>query len=134
MNNKELSTISREIDMDAILAYAGITGDFNPIHVDPAFAATTAMGGVIAHGTLSMNLIWQLVSTNFGVEASKGADIEVRFAHPVRVGDQVTAGGVSRTDGRYDVWVRNQQGVTVIEGTMQPGATSLSGKPSEQRS
>jgi len=53
MNIKSLSTISRDIDMAAILAYAEITGDFNPIHVDPAFAATTAMGGVIAHGTLS---------------------------------------------------------------------------------
>lgn len=134
MNTRELSTISRAIDMDAILAYAEITGDFNPIHVDPAFAATTAMGGVIAHGTLSMNLIWQLVSTNFGAEACQGADIEVRFAHPVRVGDHVTAGGVSRSDGRYDVWVRNQLGVTVIEGTMQPGATPSMSELSEQQS
>lgn len=134
MHNKELSTISCEIDMDAILAYAEITGDFNPIHVDPAFAATTAMGGVIAHGTLSMNLIWQLVSTNFGADACQGADIEVRFAHPVRVGDWVTAGGVLRTDGRYDVWVRNQQGVAVIEGTMKPGATPPVSKPLEQQS
>ena len=128
MNTKELSTISRDIDMSAILDYAQITGDFNPIHVDPAFAATTAMGGVIAHGTLSMNLIWQLVSANFGIDACRGASIDIRFARPVRVGDRVTAGGVSRPDGGYDVWVRNQEGVAVIEGTMQPGEPQADGE------
>ena len=128
MNFKELSAISRDIDMRAILDYAQITGDFNPIHVDPAFAATTAMGGVIAHGTLSMNLIWQLVSANFGVDACRGASIDIRFARPVRVVDRVTAGGVSRPDGGYDVWVRNQEGVAVIEGTMQPGEPQAHGE------
>ena len=134
MNTTELSTISREIDMEAILAYAAITGDFNPIHVDPAFAATTAMGGVIAHGTLSMNLIWQLVSANFGVGACRGANIEVRFAHPVRVGDRVTAGGAARADGGYDVWVRNQQGVAVIEGTLRCAAKPSAGEFQELKS
>lgn len=128
MNTRELSTISRDIDMSAILDYARITGDFNPIHVDPAFAATTAMGGVIAHGTLSMNLLWQLVSANFGIDACRGASIDIRFARPVRVGDRVTAGGVSRPDGGYDVWVRNQEGVAVIEGTMQPGEPQAYGE------
>ena len=128
MNTRELSTISRDIDMNAILDYAQITGDFNPIHVDPAFAATTAMGGVIAHGTLSMNLIWQLVSANFGIDACRGASIDIRFARPVRIGDRVTAGGVSRPDGGYDVWVRNQEGVAVIEGTMQPGEPQAHGE------
>ena len=128
MNTRELSTISRDIDMSAILDYARITGDFNPIHVDPAFAATTAMGGVIAHGTLSMNLLWQLVSANFGIDACRGASIDIRFARPVRVGDRVTAGGVSRPDGSYDVWVLNQEGVAVIEGTMQPGEQQTHGE------
>jgi len=128
MNTKELSTISCDIDMGAILDYAQITGDFNPIHVDPVFAATTAMGGVIAHGTLSMNLIWQLVSVNFGIDACRGASIDIRFARPVRVGDRVTAGGASRPDGGYDVWVRNQEGVAVIDGTMQPGEPTTRGE------
>lgn len=128
MHTKELTTISRDIDMGAILDYAQITGDFNPIHVDPAFAATTPMGGVIAHGTLSMNLIWQLLSANFGIDACRGASIDIRFARPVRIGDRVTAGGVSRPEGGYDVWVRNQEGVAVIEGTMQPGDPQAHGE------
>ena len=86
------------------------------------------MGGVIAHGTLSMNLLWQLVSANFGVDACRGASIDIRFARPVRVGDRVTAGGVSRPDGSYDVWVRNQEGVAVIEGTMHPGEPQAHGE------
>ncbi len=54
-----------EIDQAAINAYARITDDFNPIHTDPTFAATTPMGGVIAHGTMSLNLIWQMAAQNF---------------------------------------------------------------------
>lgn len=133
MNTSELETISRDVDMAAILEYAEITGDFNPIHVDPAFAATTAMGGVIAHGTLSMNLIWQLVSVNFGLQACRAADIDIRFARPVRVGDRVTAGGKLRADGEYEVWVRNQDGVAVIEGTMRPGPERCSTQDKENQ-
>ena len=43
----ELRRISRRIDRAAILAYAGITDDFNPIHVDEEFAARTPMKGVM---------------------------------------------------------------------------------------
>lgn len=120
---EQLKTVSLKIDRQAILTYAEITDDFNPIHVDAEFAAKTAMGGVIAHGTLSLNLIWQSLAATFGAQALRGAQVEVKFAKPVRDGDTVEAGG-SRSlerEGRYDVWVRNQDGVNVIEGTAELG-------------
>jgi acyl dehydratase len=114
-----LEPVTLQIDRDAILAYAEITGDFNPVHVDEAFAAGTAMGGIIAHGTLSLNLIWQSLAASFGTDALNGTALDIRFARPVRIGDTVQAGGQhSETEARlYDVWVRNQDGVNVIEGT-----------------
>ena len=114
-----LKPVALTVDRQAILAYARITGDFNPIHVDPEFAASTPLGGVIAHGTLSLNLIWQSLAATFGSQAMRGAAIDVRFAKPVRENDRVEAGGRRSTNepGRFDVWVKNQDGIAVIEGT-----------------
>jgi len=115
---RTLTPVALDVDLPAIQAYADITGDYNPIHVDPAFAATTPMGGVIAHGTMSLNLVWQSIQATFGAEAAAEAAIDVRFAKPVRIGDRVEAGGTETdTPGRFEVWVRNQDGVAVIEGT-----------------
>ncbi len=116
---RTLEPVTLLVDMPAILAYAEITGDFNPLHVDPGFAATTPMGGVIAHGTLSLNLVWQSIARSLGPQALAGSRLEVRFARPVRVGDTVRAGGEEspETPGRFEVWVRNQHGTAVIEGS-----------------
>jgi len=107
------------VDMPVIRAYAQITADFNPIHVDPGFAAATPMGGVIAHGTLSLNLIWQSIARTFGQAQLEGWSLDVRFTRPVRAGDTVEAAGTESTTrpGTFEVWVRNQDGAAVIEGT-----------------
>lgn len=124
-----LTPVALKVDRQAILAYAQITGDFNPIHVDPEFAARTPLGGVIAHGTLSLNLIWQSLAATFGSEALRGAAIDIRFTKPVREGDMVEAGGRRSVDApeRFDVWVRNQDGINVIEGTAVLSATQEGG-------
>lgn len=116
---RTLEPVRLRVDMPAILAYADITGDFNPLHVDPAFAATTPMGGVIAHGTMSLNLIWQAIARTFGADAAARSAIDVRFARPVRIGDSLEAGGAESASrpGTFEVWVSNQDGVTVIEGS-----------------
>jgi 3-hydroxybutyryl-CoA dehydratase len=92
----------------AIAAYADLTQDFNPIHVDATFAATTAMGGVIAHGTMSIGLIWQSLQRSAGAEAFVDADLDIRFVKPVRLAETLVASGARRAHepGVYDVWVR----------------------------
>lgn len=91
-----------------IAAYAELTQDFNPIHLDAAFAATTAMGGVIAHGTMSIGLIWQALHRSVAPEAFVDADLDIRFVKPVRLAETLVAGGARRAGepGVYDVWVR----------------------------
>lgn len=115
----KLVDVSLTVDQAKIRQYAEITDDFNPIHLDAEFAAKTPMKGVIAHGTMSMNLIWQAITGTFGMDAAGGAELDIRFIRPVRLGDVVTAGGEasSEGDGRFKVWVRNQAGEPVIEGT-----------------
>lgn len=116
----ELVTVSKTIDRSAIRLYAEITDDFNPIHVDPEFAATTPMRGIIAHGMLSLNLIWQSLRATYGARAAEGATLEVRFVRPVRENDVVSAGGRLQpaSSAAYDVVVANQNGEPVITGSL----------------
>lgn len=103
------------VDQSVINAYAKITDDFNPIHLDPAYAASTPMGGIIAHGTMSLGLIWQMLARNLGASADT-ARMTVRFIAPVRPGDRIVAGANVDGDGRLKIWVKNQKEEIVIQG------------------
>src|SRR6266508_6901042 len=71
--------------------YAGASGDFNPIHQDDAFAKAAGMGGVFAHGMLSMGFVAQSLTDWLG--AGTGKKISVRFGGLVRRGDVITCRG-----------------------------------------
>lgn len=71
-----------------LVMYAGASGDYNRIHYDHAFASEAGLGGVIAHGMLTMGFAAECLSD----WAGKGAFVERvqgRFLHPVRPGDEV---------------------------------------------
>lgn len=117
----ELQSVSLTITEAVVLAYAELSDDFNPIHVDADFAATTPMGRPIAHGTLSLCLLWQCLQRSLGADALAGLDLQVRFVKPVYIGDVITAGGrpgEAGAAGHYDVWVRGQDGGDRITGTV----------------
>lgn len=124
---RTLTSVSKTVDFPTIRAYADLTNDYNPIHVDHEFAAKSPMKGIIAHGTMSMNLIWQSLRKSLGNEAIEGISLEVRFVRPVREDDVVTGGGSERegAPGTFDVWVRNQKGEPVIEGQAVLGGASV---------
>ncbi|ODV12256.1 MAG: hypothetical protein ABT20_04140 [Rubrivivax sp. SCN 70-15] len=116
----QLKPSSKHVDFDTIMKYAAVTNDYNPIHVDKEFAARSPMGGIIAHGTMSVALIWQALRNTLGLEALNRVHLEIRFVQPVRIDDDVTGGGELRAASSppvYDVWVRNAKGQTVIAGT-----------------
>ena len=105
--------------------YAGASGDFNPIHQDDAFAKAAGMGGVFAHGMLSMGFVAQSVTDWIGVGTVK--KIGVRFAGLVRLGDVITCHGTVAAkrpvkNGQeqnlvdLELWAENQKGETVITG------------------
>jgi len=127
MNSQPLQTATLKVDAETIRAYAELTDDFNPIHLDPAFAAATPMGGVIAHGTMSLCLLWQALFRSFGDRAFDGLDLDIRFVKPVRVGETLCAGGAPSTDagadGCYDVWVRGDDGSDRVVGRLRPAPT-----------
>jgi acyl dehydratase len=102
--------------------YAGASGDFNPIHQDEEFAKAAGMGGVFAHGMLSMGFVAQAVTDWAG--AGRVRKIGVRFAALVRLKDVVTCRGrvlaTSQKDGvgmvELEIWADNQKGEKVVTG------------------
>ena len=115
----QLTPAELTVSMDAIRAYGELTDDFNPIHIDPEFAATTPMGGVIAHGTMSICLLWQAVFRSFPATVFDDLDLDIRFVKPVRVGELLSAGGERQPDGSYAVWVRGPDGADRLAGQLR---------------
>lgn len=79
-----------------LVMYAGASGDYNPIHYDLPHAQSAGIGGVIAHGMLTMAFAGQCVSDWAGPSA-RIADIGGRFLKPVRPGDIVEMIATVRT-------------------------------------
>ena len=111
---------SLSVTQACVAAYAELTNDFNPIHLDSEFAAATPMGKPIAHGTLSLALLWQSLGKSFPAEALSTLQLDVRFIRPVFIGEQITAGGerVPGSSGQWQVWVRADDGADRIVGVM----------------
>jgi hypothetical protein len=64
------------------------------------------MGGIIAHGTLSLSVLWQSLAATFGPERMADVAMDIRFVRPVRENDCVVAGGARDGESGYEVWVR----------------------------
>ncbi len=74
-----------------IEAFAAVTGDNNPVHLDAAFAATTSFGERIAHGMLSAGYISAVIGTQLPGPGAIYLSQALRFKRPVKIGDAVTA-------------------------------------------
>ncbi|WP_374573594.1 MaoC family dehydratase [Phenylobacterium sp.] len=75
----------------AIEAFAEVSGDTNPVHLDEAYAKTTAFQERIAHGMLSGAYISAVLGTRLPGPGAIYLNQSLRFRRPVRIGDAVTA-------------------------------------------
>ncbi len=80
----------RHVEAADIDAFAKVSGDYNPIHVDEEFAATTVFKSRIAHGMLSGAYISALMASRLPGKGSVYLSQSLRFLRPVRIGDDVT--------------------------------------------
>ena len=119
-----LPSVVKHITQREINQYAEASGDFNPIHVDEAFAAQTPLGGTIAHGMLILAYMSEMMTEAFGNNWLEGGKLSVRFKAPARPQDTIT------TSGKIDS-IENKEGVTYIncslESCNQKGETVISG-------
>ncbi len=118
-----------------VILYAGITGDFNPVHVDAVAAAASQFGGRIAHGMLTAGFISAAIAHGVPGPGSVYLSQSLAFRHPVRIGDTVTARVEvveikARTRRvRLSTVCRNQDGKVVLDGeavVLVPSAPSSS--------
>ncbi len=82
---------SKTVTEADIAAFAEVSGDNNPLHLDEVFAKTTRFKGRIAHGMLSAGFISTILGTQLPGPGSVYMSQTLRFTAPVRIGDTVTA-------------------------------------------
>lgn len=117
----ELPTIEQTATIRTSVAYAGASGDLNPLHYDEEFAADVSpTGGLIAHGMYSMGLVSRVVTTWAG-GPERVASLDVRFTRPWPLDTTATFGGTVReVDGDRIVvtlWGRDADGKAMVRGT-----------------
>ena len=83
--------ITKRIDETDIQAFADLTGDHNPVHLDDAFAITTPFGRRIAHGMLTASLISAVLANKLPGEGSVYLGQTLQFVAPVFPGDEIIA-------------------------------------------
>lgn len=74
----------RTLSAESIATFAELSGDHNPIHHDPRYAAGTRLGGIVASGPQLSSLLMGLSATRFSRDrAMLGLDFRFRFRRPV---------------------------------------------------
>lgn len=112
---------SKTVTDPDVMAFARVTGDFNPVHVDEAAAAQTRFGGRIAHGMLSAGFISAAIGNKLPGPGSIYLGQTLRFTLPVRIGDTITATItvtelLSKRRFKLSTVCTNQNGEKVLDG------------------
>jgi acyl dehydratase len=128
VEGREFVTAEREVTEADVRAFAGLSGDRNPIHLDPAAAVQAGFDGPVAHGVLGLAVATGLANQ---LELTRGTLVALvgvtwRFRGPIRYGDRVrlhlrvalrrATGNPARGLVTLAAELRNQQGVVVQEG------------------
>ena len=127
---QRFTTPARTVTEADVVNFAGVSGDYNPIHTDAEFAKSTPFGQRIAHGLLVLSMLTGLRQRTGHFEGTVIAWLEIRnykFLKPVLIGDTVRGESeilekreTSKPDRGvvvFETRVCNQESKAVIEGT-----------------
>lgn len=118
----DVAEMAKTVTETDIALFAGVTGDFNPVHIDQVAAEQSMFKGRIAHGMLSAGFISAVLGMRLPGTGSIYLSQSLRFTKPVRVGDTVTARVevlevlATKRRVRLATTCRNQKGETVVDG------------------
>ena len=87
----DYAEIERHIEMGAIAEFIEAVGDYNPVHSDPAYAATTPFKAPIAPGIFTAGLISAVIGTELPGPGAIYLSQSLKFVKPVKSGDRITA-------------------------------------------
>jgi acyl dehydratase len=117
---------SYRMTQEIIAAWAEVSTDLNPLHVDPAFAKASPFGGTIAHGHIAVSWLCAMLQKFFGPKWMEGGKLfEVKFIAPIRPGDEISVKGqvIALEAGRAncEVWVEKAGGEKCVIGKAECG-------------
>jgi len=113
---------SLRVTAEHVRLYSEITGDRNPLHFDPAFAAGTSFGRLVVQGGLTTGLLHALVATDLPGPGTVFLSQNWKFTAPVYIGDLITAEAEVRSVhatkpvSQLAIRVWREDGETVLEG------------------
>jgi len=113
---------SLSLTSEHVATYARLTGDYNPLHFDAAFAAGTTFGKLVVQGGLTTGLLHALVAMDLPGPGSVFLSQNWKFTAPVYIGDTITAEAevlsVHETKPvcQLKIRVTRQTGEMVLEG------------------
>ena len=116
------ASMAKTISESDVYLFAGITGDYNPAHVNEEASRQTAFGGRIVHGILSAGLISAVLAMKLPGPGTIYLGQELKLTKPVRFGDTVTATCTvseilaEKNIIKLDTICTNQAGEVVIKG------------------
>lgn len=117
------ANMAKTVSESDVYTFAGITGDYNPAHINEQYASQTAFGGRIAHGILSAGFISAVLAMKLPGPGTIYLSQELKFTKPVRFGDTVTATCTvteifaEKNIAKLKTVCTNQNGDIVIKGT-----------------
>lgn len=106
-----------------VRAFAEMSGDYNPLHFDEAFAARTKFGRLVVQGGLTTGLLHALVAMDMPGPGTVFLSQNWKFTAPVYIGDTITAEAevvskhASKPVVELRVQIRRDDGTTVLEGS-----------------
>jgi len=118
----QVAELAKTVTESDIVLFAGVTGDFNPVHIDAEAAKQSVFGERIAHGMLSAGFISAVLGMRLPGPGSIYLSQTLRFTKPVRIGDTVTARVevveviAAKRRVRLATTCRNQNDEVVVEG------------------
>lgn len=110
------------VTADHVRAFAEMTGDYNPLHFDEAFAAGTKFGRLVAQGGLTTGILHALVAMDMPGPGTVFLSQDWKFTAPVYIGDTITARAevlevhATKPVCRLGVRVVRQDETVVLEG------------------
>lgn len=118
----EEAAFSKTITETDVVLFAGLSGDFNPIHMDEEYARQTPFKRRIAHGALPQSLIAPVLGMKLPGPGTIVVEIRCRFKAPTYFGDTITAKATvaekipEKKRVRMALTWTNQQGETIADG------------------
>jgi len=116
------ATRSLTLGPDKVRAFAALTGDYNPLHFDEAFAARTRFGALVVQGGLTTGLLHALVAMDMPGPGTVFLSQNWKFTAPVYIGDTITAEAevmsvhATKPVTQLRIIVRRQTGDVVLDG------------------